>query len=122
MVVDPLRSSAVRGTEAPSRLGRTWFLQARDIAAVQERTGVSVRLIIVNTTLPEWQISYENTSKVLKPQSLLVCNLHDWISFDGTSPKLESTPQLLVLVDFCTPNPRPCVDPGPHYLYDLIFL
>ena len=126
--VDLPRSFAVRGTEAPSRLGRTWFLQAQDIMwplaldweassrPIQWRIGVSVTLIIVNTalhaplSLPEWQISYgkhlEGAYHVLKLRPLHVRNLHDWISFDGTSPRLGPTLRLLVLVGFYIPNPR----------------
>jgi len=43
----PAACYAVGGTEVPSSLGRTRFLQVRDMA-IQGRAGVSVRLIIVS--------------------------------------------------------------------------
>jgi len=83
---------------------------------IQGRTGVSVRLIIVSTTLhtslslPKWKFSYgkrlEGPYHVFRPQSLHVFNLHDWITFDGASPRFGSTLRLLVLVGLCIPSPH----------------
>ena len=79
------------------------------------RTDVSARLIIVNTTLhaclscPSGN-SYgkylEGPHNAPRPQSPHVCNLYDWISFDGTSPRLRSTLRPLMLVGFCIPDPH----------------
>ena len=82
---------------------------------IQERTSVSVRLVIGETlhtslSLPKWKISYgkylEGLYHIPGPQSLHVCNLHGWVSFDGASPRLGSTLQLLVLVGLCIPRPH----------------
>jgi len=43
------------------------------------------------------------------PQPLHVCNIHDWVSFDGTSPRLGPTLRLPVLARFCVPNFRPSI-------------
>ena len=126
--MDLLRSSAVRGTEAPSRLGR--FLQARYIAtlgreassaSIQGRTGVSVSeasyceynsahmLVLSRVADPLRETSRRFLSR---PQALIPAHLQlprlDLIRRNVvTQPGLaRSTLRLLALVGFYIPNPH----------------
>ena len=138
--MDLPRSLAVRGTEAPSRLGRTWFPQAQDIMwprlvldweassrPIQWRIGVSVPLIIVNYSsahtlvLARVKNLLRKTSRrcLSRPRAstLHVCNLHrrnvTRVGIDAAAASSAG--------GFLHPQP-PCVDLGPHCLYDMPYL